>query len=197
MNDGYQGFYKHWYDKGPGSNFGNKFPYPLSLGGKDVPPLPFDSESTTGNQIIVTKSYDNMLHRILKLRTRDTKGKKRGVVLIGQPGIGASLTRSLCPCDNSPAHLFSRKNYLPKVPACMAGFISPGCNPVYLISGPPFLPRSSVLSIEIRKSPSKPTYKVFSHMDVDRYGPPEAGATSWSQQKCLADPGVFSRLRSI
>ena len=196
MNDEYQGFYKHWYDKGPGSDFRNEFPYTLSLGAEGVPSLPFRHKSTTGNQIIITKPYDNMLHRILKLRERD-KGDSTGVMLIGQPGIGASLTRSLCPCDNSPAHLFSRENHLPKVPARMANFISPGCTPVYQLYGPPFLRRSSVLSIEIRKSPSKPTYRVFSHMDVDRCRLPEAGAPSWSRPKCLADPGVLFKPRSI
>ena len=52
--------------------------------------LPFHVGDTPGNRILVTKSYDDMLRRVLYLRQCD-KGKDRGVVLAGQPGIGASL----------------------------------------------------------------------------------------------------------
>jgi len=52
------------------------------------------------------------------------------------------------PCNNSLVHLFSRKNDLSKVHACMADFTLPGYAPVYFLQGPPFLLQSNVLSTD-------------------------------------------------
>jgi hypothetical protein len=50
-----------------------------------------------------------MFHRLLDLR-KDDEGDAKGAVFTGQPGIGASLSPDLhTPCNNSPAHPFSRK----------------------------------------------------------------------------------------
>ena len=88
----WQQFYNRWRDSSTSSKSLNAFPYVLELG---VDPeskslLPFHVGDTPGNRILVTKSYDDMFRRVLYLCQCD-KGKDRGVVLAGQPGIGASL----------------------------------------------------------------------------------------------------------
>ena len=98
MTDGYQQFYKKWDKKSSHSEFlETKFPYELSLGAHEPPPgadlkglplLPFRSEIMSGDKIVVTKSYDDMFHRLVDLRNK-TYG--RGAVITGQPGIGGSL----------------------------------------------------------------------------------------------------------
>jgi hypothetical protein len=72
-----------------------------------------------------------MFHRLLHLRKND-EGDAKGAVLIGQPGIGASLSLGLRPAPReiSLVHAFFRKNYLPKVHARAADFCSPGRTPV-------------------------------------------------------------------
>jgi len=62
----------------------------LGVGTEGKPLLPFHIGDTPRNQILVTKPYDEIFRRVLCLRQRD-RGKGRGVVLTGQPGIGASL----------------------------------------------------------------------------------------------------------
>ena len=86
-----QQFYEYWYTDS-GDNFINAFPYRLSLGvNQDVISLlPFQPTSTSRNQIVVTKAYNDMLHRLLHLRMKDV-GNARGEVLTGQPGVGAYL----------------------------------------------------------------------------------------------------------
>ena len=86
MTGKYQQFYEHWRKCPGASKFLNTFPYKLPLGAN----LPFRPGNTSGDQILVTKSYDNMFHRLLRLRKKD-KGRTRGVVLTGQPGVGMSL----------------------------------------------------------------------------------------------------------
>ena len=90
-----QKFYDHWYTDSSGDDFINAFPYLLSLGVNEdgASLLPFKSTSTSRNQIVVTKSYDDMLHRLLHLRMGDT-GDVQGVVLTGQPGVGAYVIGS-------------------------------------------------------------------------------------------------------
>ena len=87
----YQTFYEGWYNRSQRSqepNFPNTLPYVISLREDDnTSPLPFDSHKQLGNHILVTKSYDDMFHRILRLRLADI-GADVGVVLTGQPGIG-------------------------------------------------------------------------------------------------------------
>src|SRR5258707_15891664 len=147
MTDNYQQFCDHWRDRSSGSNFLDQFPYKLSLGvdGLGASLLPFGAGSTSENRILVTKSYDAMYHRLLLLRQND-EGDAKGVVLTGQPGIGASL-RSLSCATTYPAHL-SRKDYLPKVHARAADLSSSGRTPVRLLSCLPFLPRPRVFSVD-------------------------------------------------
>jgi hypothetical protein len=73
------------------SIFGSTFPYKLPLGADtdNISPLPFLPNSVCGNQILVTRAYDDMFHRLLRLRMND-KGDTKGAVLTGQPGIGMS-----------------------------------------------------------------------------------------------------------
>ena len=52
--------------------------------------LPFHVGDTPGNRILITESCGDVFRRVLCLRQCD-KGKDRGVVLDGQPYIGASL----------------------------------------------------------------------------------------------------------
>ena len=98
MTDGYQKFSEHWDKRSSHSEFlKKKFPYELSLGArepppgadsKDVPLLPFRNERMSGDNILVTKSYDDMFHRLVRLRN---EYYGRGAVITGQPGIGGSL----------------------------------------------------------------------------------------------------------
>jgi len=84
----YVAFYRYWSSSGARSNFSDTFPYKLSLGGGS-------SISPGGKPILVTDAYDKMLHRLSRLRENDRKGGRiKGAVITGQPGIGASLTRS-------------------------------------------------------------------------------------------------------
>jgi len=127
----YQQFYQYWSDSSTSSKrFLNKFPYKLSLGvnSRGTPLLPFLSYSTSGNQIVVTEAYDKMFHRLMALREED-KGDRKGAVLTGQPGTGASLR--LDPHAVRQLTDASRKNHLPKVHARAADFRSPGRTPVY------------------------------------------------------------------
>ena len=88
MTYGHQRFYEHWCDSSAGSKFCDTFPYVLSLGEPDAF-VPFGFAATPGNQIVVTKSYDDMFHPLLRLRN-DDEGDSRGAVLTGQSGIGMS-----------------------------------------------------------------------------------------------------------
>ena len=119
----WQQFYERWRDSSVGSKFDNQFPYTLELGvdleGNSL--LPFHDGETSKNRILVTKSYEDMFYRLLRLRKKDM-GQARGAVITGQPGVGAPLRPYPYPCDNSPAHPFSRKNDLPKVHARAADF---------------------------------------------------------------------------
>ena len=92
----YQKFYESWHNKTRDSEFLNKFPYKLSFGvtsrGKSLAPYCPDP---AGGQILVTKAYDDMFHRLLGLRMED-RGHRRGAVITGQSGTGGlpSVTRS-------------------------------------------------------------------------------------------------------
>ena len=113
VTDGYQQFYEHWRNTCTGSNFPNKFPYKLSLGvDPGGIPLPFRPYSISRNQIVVTRSYEEMFHRLLRLRSKD-HGSTRGVVLTGQPGIGASL----CPDSHHILQLISASVLQEKLPS--------------------------------------------------------------------------------
>lgn len=54
------------------------------------PLLPFRPNDISGGRILVTKSYNDMLCRLLHLRQKDF-GASQGAVLTGPPGTGASL----------------------------------------------------------------------------------------------------------
>jgi len=88
----WQQFYERWRDSSTSSEFHDKFPYVLKLGmdPEGNSPLPFHNEDTSENRILVTKSYNDMFYRLLRLR-EDDLGKSKGAVITGQPGIGASL----------------------------------------------------------------------------------------------------------
>ena len=62
----------------------------LGEGTDDQPLLPLLPGDTSTDRIVATKSYDDMFHRLVRLRRSDT-GKTKGVVLTGQPGIGVFL----------------------------------------------------------------------------------------------------------
>lgn len=85
---GCQQFYDYWRGPPASSEFRDTFPYTLGLGVDAI--LPFNSHDTSENRIVVTKSYDDMFHRLLRLRRRDY-GRSKGAVLTGQPGIGTPL----------------------------------------------------------------------------------------------------------
>ena len=81
-----------WRDSSTSSHPPEPLPYVLELGvdqgGK--PLLPFRAGDISGDRILITKSYENMFYRLLRIRRYD-KGAGRGALLTGQPGIGESL----------------------------------------------------------------------------------------------------------
>ena len=70
-----------------------KFPYIMGFGtnsdGQSL--LQFRSEETANGEIVITKAYEDMYNRILNIREGNPESDTRGVVLTGQPGIGASI----------------------------------------------------------------------------------------------------------
>ena len=73
--------------------------------------------AAAGNQILITKTYDDMFHRILHRRKNDTSYTARGVVITGKPGIGpASLQISahMHATTQGLVHMIYRTNYLLK-----------------------------------------------------------------------------------
>ena len=87
----YMQFYEHWHRSDANSSFLGTLPYKLSLGVDSNKKclLPFH-RNDSGDQILVTRSYNTMFHRLLRLRGADT-GTTRGAVITGQPGIGMCL----------------------------------------------------------------------------------------------------------
>jgi hypothetical protein len=106
--DKYQQFYEYWRSDSARSNFHNTFPYKLPLGAdlNGEPFLPFGSGVTFGNQIVVTRSYDETFRRLLRLR-EDDKGSRRGVALTGQPGVGESSRQDPPPRATTNRHIHS------------------------------------------------------------------------------------------
>jgi len=96
--DEHQEFYSYWLKSSSSTKFLDTFPYELSFG--PIPKttealLPFHPSRMLGNQILVTESYNRILHRLLRLRSRDMDmGDTCGALLTGQPGTGASMSRS-------------------------------------------------------------------------------------------------------
>ena len=83
----YVAFYKLWRNPATRPTFDTNFPYKLWIG--EGPSL-----SPAGKPILITEAYDKMFRRLLSLRDKDLKGGgSKGVVITGQPGIGAPLTR--------------------------------------------------------------------------------------------------------
>ncbi|KAF9779833.1 hypothetical protein BJ322DRAFT_344792 [Thelephora terrestris] len=119
VTDEYQQFYEHWRSSSPGSSFPKKYPYELSLGvdkdGRSL--LHFRDVGASESGILVTKSYEDIYQRILRLREETFL---HGVVLTGQPGTGKTtflkfmLARLISNgqvvllFDNARAHLFYR-----------------------------------------------------------------------------------------
>jgi len=78
-----------WRDSSTSSHPPEPLPYVLELG-VDQGGKPFRAGNTSGDRILITKSYEDMFYRLLHIRQYD-KGGGRGAVLTGQPGIGVSL----------------------------------------------------------------------------------------------------------
>ena len=89
--DRYQQFYDKWRKNPERPEFGDQFPHPLDLGvdTAGISLLHFHEDDRSGNQILITKAYDDMFHRLLGLRRRDT-GRNKGAIITGQPGVGVS-----------------------------------------------------------------------------------------------------------
>ena len=139
VTDKHKQFSDQWYGQSTDSITHSKFPYVASLGpvdGKCI--LPFSPDGTSGNRILVIKSYEDIYLRILRLREVD-EGDDKGAVITGQPGSGVSPCQIPTLCGSSLDHPFSRENYLPELRSRAAAFSSPGRTPVYLQGHPPFL----------------------------------------------------------
>ena len=85
----FKGFYDRWLESSAVSKFIDTFPYKLSLGMDRSLGVLLD-HYTVGAQIIVTKSYENIYRRLLRLRENDV-ARPTGAVITGQPGTGESL----------------------------------------------------------------------------------------------------------
>ena len=85
MGGGLQQFCSYWYNRPYGFGLKEKFPYTLSLGSSEVN-LPIHAGVTLDKTIVITKSYHEIYYRILDAG----RAGKGGVVLTGQPGVGAS-----------------------------------------------------------------------------------------------------------
>jgi len=84
-------FYEHWRKPSAPANFLSEFPYTLSLGvdSNNQCLVPFRSDESS-DKILVTRSYNTLFHRLLRLRAADI-GYTKGAVLTGQPGSGVCL----------------------------------------------------------------------------------------------------------
>ena len=86
----FQDFCDHWREGGAPNflqpNTLQEFPYILDFGRGEVPFL--NTINFGENRIIVTEAYIKMLHRILY--DRAFTHSRGGIVLTGQPGVGAS-----------------------------------------------------------------------------------------------------------
>ena len=99
MTDDYKNFYDHWRNRAYGSGLRKRFPYKLSLG----VPGPMGADNTSNSEIVVTSAYHEMYYRILGFRKRSASAVRNGgIVLTGQPGVGASLWLNSYLCNNSP-----------------------------------------------------------------------------------------------
>ena len=79
------GLYTHWRDRQEASSdFINEFPYELSLG------VNSSAMEPSRKVILVTKAFDEVYHRLLRPREFDEWDRHKGVVITGQPGVGAS-----------------------------------------------------------------------------------------------------------
>jgi hypothetical protein len=113
-----QKFYNYWRNRPDDPDFLQKCPYRLPSKKGAGPPLPLLPEDTSGNQILVIDSYNELLHRLIGRRMGDT-GKARGAVLTGQPGTGAPLC--WIPAHSiTHWHTFYRKNYVSEFHVCPA-----------------------------------------------------------------------------
>ncbi|KAJ7091181.1 hypothetical protein C8R44DRAFT_817265 [Mycena epipterygia] len=105
------GFYKYWRDR-PFPCF-DTFPYKLHLGCDEYghPLLPLRGRETSGTTILVTQAYADTFQRIWQFR--EAGSAHEGIVLTGQPGIGAF--RSPDSSHNPPtcSLSFPRKNHRP------------------------------------------------------------------------------------
>lgn len=83
----YQQFYDTWRGATIPSEFETKLPYVLSL--VESPPAYIPDQPS----ILVTETYEKLLHRILCIRRRDAEERFRnGILLTGQPGTGTSMS---------------------------------------------------------------------------------------------------------
>ena len=119
MTGGYQKFYEHWNKPSSHLKFRKKkYPYELSLGAeepppkdyklppgaysKDIPLLPFRQISMSGDKILVTKSYNRMFHRLLRLRN---EYHGQGAVITSHQRPTTTLSQRLLSTNDS--HLFA------------------------------------------------------------------------------------------
>lgn len=97
----YKPFYKYWKDKSHASEILHEFPYALSLGVEGINAIPFlpAENQASSPHILVTRAYDDMFHRLLRLRRYETG--LTGAVIVGQPGIGVPPSCHTIPCNRS------------------------------------------------------------------------------------------------
>jgi hypothetical protein len=91
-NDDLQKFYNYWRNRPEDPDFLQQCPYRLPSNKATGPPFPFHPCTTSGDHILVTNSYIDILHRLMGLRISDKSvDTSRGAIVTGQPGTGALL----------------------------------------------------------------------------------------------------------
>lgn len=96
-----QQFYAKW--RGATLPEHTSLPYEIEVGLHEdgTPLLPFHAHATSESRILITKTYEDIFHRLLDLRRVDKS--TGGAVITGQPGTGTfnGMTRS-CICECRP-----------------------------------------------------------------------------------------------
>lgn len=190
VTNGYQAFYEYWRDRP--FPFSDIFPYKLHLGcDKDGHPLlPLREPKTSGATILVTQAYADTFQRIWQFR--EAGSAHQGIVLTGQPGIGAS--RSPTPITHRRVFLgkttFERYALVRLITAQQVVVLCDERN-IHLFFGGQVYSRPTALGFEDLPNRRTNTYSLWALIDVDHrtQGPPLSRTSNvWPVQASFPDP---------
>ena len=98
------------------------------------------ADNTSNSKIVVTSAYHEMYYHILGFRKRSVSAVRNGgIVLTGQPGVGASLSLNPYPVRQLTGVPLSRKNFIPRLHALAADVGQPGRTPIHWVCPLPLL----------------------------------------------------------